>query len=72
MNTFVRPAKTSVQTQPQAATTSAQLPEYPYAAATPAPQPARPLPDEEDEKDAQTKRDFYAWCSGCEGFGSIF
>ncbi|RAK62075.1 hypothetical protein DLM85_24365 [Hymenobacter edaphi] len=68
MSTSVRPASPAVTTvQPVFAPT----PERP-AAAAPVPAPARPRPATASEADDQARCDFYAWCAGYEGYGSIF
>ncbi|GAB3839821.1 hypothetical protein [Hymenobacter jeollabukensis] len=72
MNTFVRPVNNSVSTA-QLVPAPALTPERPASAATaPVPQRTHAQLATESEADDQTKRDFYAWCAGCEGYGSIF
>lgn len=64
-----RPATSSAQASVLPAPTTAR----PYPAAAPASYaaPARPAAAEREEEDS-ARRDFYAWCAGCEGYGSIF
>lgn len=69
MNTPMRPLVQSVSPAPLAPTTLRQPEQTTPAAIVPA--ATRPRPTE-SEADDDSRRDFYAWCAGCEGYGSIF
>jgi hypothetical protein len=69
MKPSVRPATTLVPTP--VPTVPAPVAQYQAALPTPASRPAEQSA-REDEAASQAQRDFYAWCAGCEGYGSIF
>jgi hypothetical protein len=71
MNTFPRPAAAPVSGPSPLVPPVATPVHNPHAGPGTAPPPAANA-DLEDEEEARIKCDFYAWCAGCEGYGSIF